>query len=196
LSRPQLLLQRPPSVALQLLAAAGAGAAAGTQAYTQPATRGDRFQKAEMAPPHRLLRCENDRRKKRVKCFGSEKLSGAREWLGDGAAKAMDLWWYYRGQGQRVRHHPGPACRLEHPLGPFPSKYLLNTSRIVHAHPTSPRSTGFCTIWGCISLSSSSSFVDGLRKFGIKQVYSVSRVGVLPGPGGLLEEATRQPTVP
>ena len=25
------------------------------------------------------------------------------------------------------------------------------TSRATHAHPTSPRSTGFCAIWGCIS---------------------------------------------
>ena len=31
------------------------------------------------------------------------------------------------------------------------------TSRATHAHPTSPRSTGFCAIWGCISSSSSSS---------------------------------------
>ena len=28
------------------------------------------------------------------------------------------------------------------------------TSRATHAHPTSPRSTGFCAIWGCISSSS------------------------------------------
>jgi len=31
------------------------------------------------------------------------------------------------------------------------------TSRATPAHPTSPRSTGFCAIWGCISSSSSSS---------------------------------------
>jgi len=30
------------------------------------------------------------------------------------------------------------------------------TSRATHAHPTSPRSTGFCAIWDCISSSSSS----------------------------------------
>jgi len=30
------------------------------------------------------------------------------------------------------------------------------TSRATHAHPTSPRSIGFCAIWGCISSSSSS----------------------------------------
>jgi len=28
------------------------------------------------------------------------------------------------------------------------------TSRATHAHPTSPRSTGFCAIWDCISSSS------------------------------------------
>ena len=32
----------------------------------------------------------------------------------------------------------------------------LLTSRATHAHPTSPRSTGFCDIWDCISSSSSS----------------------------------------
>jgi len=31
------------------------------------------------------------------------------------------------------------------------------TSRATHAHPTSPRSTGFCAKWDCISSSSSSS---------------------------------------
>jgi len=30
------------------------------------------------------------------------------------------------------------------------------TSRAAHARPTSPRSTGFCAIWDCISSSSSS----------------------------------------
>jgi len=30
------------------------------------------------------------------------------------------------------------------------------TSRATHAHPTSPRSTGYCTIWDCISSSSES----------------------------------------
>jgi len=30
------------------------------------------------------------------------------------------------------------------------------TSRAIHAHPTSPRSTGFCAIWDCTSSSSSS----------------------------------------
>ena len=29
----------------------------------------------------------------------------------------------------------------------------LLTSRATHAHPTSPRSTGFCAIWDCISSS-------------------------------------------
>jgi len=31
-----------------------------------------------------------------------------------------------------------------------------NLTRNTHAHPTSPRSTGFCAIWDCISSSSSS----------------------------------------
>ena len=33
--------------------------------------------------------------------------------------------------------------------------YSALTSRATHAHPTSPRSTGFCAIWDCISPSSS-----------------------------------------
>ena len=37
------------------------------------------------------------------------------------------------------------------------------TSRATHAHPTSPRSIGFCAIWGCISSSSSSSLTSGSR---------------------------------
>jgi len=39
---------------------------------------------------------------------------------------------------------------------PIPPLSTL-TSRATHAHPTSPRSTGFCDIWDCISSSSSSS---------------------------------------
>ena len=38
---------------------------------------------------------------------------------------------------------------------PIPPLSTL-TSRATHAHPTSPRSTGFCAIWDCISSSSSS----------------------------------------
>jgi len=34
------------------------------------------------------------------------------------------------------------------------------TSRATHAHPTSPRSTGFCAIWDCTSSSSSSLVSD------------------------------------
>jgi len=43
----------------------------------------------------------------------------------------------------------------QHPRSPIPPLLTL-TSRATHAHPTSPRSTGFCAIWGCISSSSSS----------------------------------------
>ena len=44
---------------------------------------------------------------------------------------------------------------LAHPRSPIHPLSTL-TSRATHAHPTSPRSTGFCAIWGCISSSSSS----------------------------------------
>ena len=30
---------------------------------------------------------------------------------------------------------------------------MMTDSRAAHAHPTSPRSTGFCAIWDCISSS-------------------------------------------
>ena len=48
-----------------------------------------------------------------------------------------------------------PPKRLAHPRSPIPPLSTL-TSRATHAHPTSPRSTGFCAIWDCISSSSSS----------------------------------------
>ena len=47
----------------------------------------------------------------------------------------------------------GPK-RLAHPRSPVPPLSTL-TSRAAHAHPTSPRSTGFCAIWDCISSRSS-----------------------------------------
>jgi len=42
----------------------------------------------------------------------------------------------------------------------------LDTSRATHAHPTSPRSTGFCAIWDCISSSSSSEITSWHRNYG------------------------------
>jgi len=42
-----------------------------------------------------------------------------------------------------------------HPRSPIPPLATL-TSRATHAHPTSPRSTGFSAIWDCTSSSSSS----------------------------------------
>jgi len=38
------------------------------------------------------------------------------------------------------------------------------TSRAIHAHPTSPRSTGFCAIRDCITSSSSSRDLENQRK--------------------------------
>ena len=58
-----------------------------------------------------------------------------------------------------VFHTPTPTHphkRLAHPRSPIALLSTL-TSRATHAHPTSPRSTGFCAIWDCISSSSSSS---------------------------------------
>jgi len=56
----------------------------------------------------------------------------------------------------RLHTHTHPPKPLAHPRPPIPPLSAL-TSRATHAHPTSPRSTGFCAIWGCISSSSSSS---------------------------------------
>ena len=55
----------------------------------------------------------------------------------------------------RLHTHTHPPKRLAHPRSLIPLLSTL-TSRATHAHPTSPRSTGFCAIWGCISSSSSS----------------------------------------
>jgi len=48
----------------------------------------------------------------------------------------------------------GKCFVLAHPRSPIPPPLSTLTSRAAHAHPTSPRSTGFCAIWGCISSSS------------------------------------------
>ena len=57
-----------------------------------------------------------------------------------------------------------PPKRLAHPRSPIPPLSTL-TSRATHAYPTSPRSTGFCAIWDCISSSSRYSVtVPGLTK--------------------------------
>ena len=54
----------------------------------------------------------------------------------------------------RLHTHTQPPRRLAHPRSPIPPLSTL-TSRATQAHPTSPRSIGFCAIWGCISSSSS-----------------------------------------
>jgi len=53
----------------------------------------------------------------------------------------------------RLHTHTHPPKRLAHPRSPRSPLSTL-TSRATHAHPTSPRSTGFCVIWDCISSSS------------------------------------------
>ena len=55
----------------------------------------------------------------------------------------------------RLHTHTHPPKRLAHPRSPILPLSTL-TSHATQAHPTSPRSTGFCAIWGCISTSSSS----------------------------------------
>ena len=55
----------------------------------------------------------------------------------------------------RLHTHTHPPKRLTHPRSPVPPLSTL-TSRATHAHPTSPRSTGFYAIWDCISSDSSS----------------------------------------
>jgi len=57
-----------------------------------------------------------------------------------------------RTRPSRLHTHTHPPKRLAHPRSPIPPLSAL-TSRATHAHPTSPRSTGFCAIWGCISSS-------------------------------------------
>ena len=56
----------------------------------------------------------------------------------------------------RLHTHTHPPKHLAHPRSPIPPLSTL-TSHAAHAHPTSPRSTGLCAIWDCISSSSSSS---------------------------------------
>ena len=53
----------------------------------------------------------------------------------------------------RLHTHTHPPKRLAHPRSPIAPLSTL-TSRATHAHPTSPRSTGFCAIWDCICSSS------------------------------------------
>jgi len=71
----------------------------------------------------------------------------------------LSLWWWLCTQTQtrpnRLHTYTHPPKRLAHPRSPMPPLSAL-TSRATHAHPTSPRSTGFCAIWNCISSSSSS----------------------------------------
>ena len=55
----------------------------------------------------------------------------------------------------RLHTYTHPPKRLAYPRLPIPPLSKL-TSRATHAHPTSPRSNGFCAIWDCISSSSSS----------------------------------------
>jgi len=58
--------------------------------------------------------------------------------------------------------HIHPPKRLAHPRSLIPPLSTL-TLRATHAHPTSPRSTGLCAIWGCISSSSSSDHLSSSR---------------------------------
>ena len=58
---------------------------------------------------------------------------------------------------EALAHSPS-QMPLSCPIAPLSQRVASAlTSRATHAHPTSPRSTGFCAIWGCISSSSSSS---------------------------------------
>ena len=66
----------------------------------------------------------------------------------------------------RLHTHTHPPKRLAHPRSPIPLLSTL-TSRATHAHPTSPRSTGFCAMWDCISSRSSSTFIN-LEKHCVK----------------------------
>ena len=65
---------------------------------------------------------------------------------------------------QQCHTHTHPPKRLVHPRSPIPPLSTL-TSRATHAHPTSPRSTGFCAIWNCISSSSSSQWCSREQQF-------------------------------
>ena len=63
----------------------------------------------------------------------------------------------------RLHTHTHPPKRLTHPRSPIPPLSTL-TSRATHAHPTSPRSTGFCAIWDCTSSSSLAEARKGPRQ--------------------------------
>ena len=78
----------------------------------------------------------------------------------------------------RLHTHTHPPKRLAHPRSPIPPLSTL-TSSATHAHPTLPRSTGFCAIWDCISSSSSSrrqrdsgthikSYASGMLRFRLR----------------------------
>jgi len=54
------------------------------------------------------------------------------------------------------------------------------TSRATHAHPTSPRSTGFCAIWDCISSSSMKLLVNNAHSEAQAALPSVVAPAALP----------------
>ena len=59
---------------------------------------------------------------------------------------------------------------------------LTMTSRAKHTLPTSPRSTGFCAIWDCISSSSSST--ARVCKWLTRQRPELTMALMASGPGG------------
>jgi len=88
--------------------------------------------------------------------------------------------------------HTHPSKRLAHPRSPIPPLSTL-TSRATHAHPTSPRSTGFCATWDCISSSSSSAVWDlgpaAPRRDGVHERAVVCRRASSPCPNKLFDAA-------
>ena len=74
-------------------------------------------------------------------------LSGEKS-LGEAKTKALNSDFH--------ENEPSAAARQAEVLRDYLKCAATLTSRATHAHPTSPRSTGFCAIWDCISSSSSS----------------------------------------
>jgi len=95
----------------------------------------------------------------------------------------------------RLHTHTHPPKRLAHPRSPIPPLSTL-TSRAAHAHPTSPRSTGFCAVWGCISSSSVKQAQSAVHEYGtmvkvkLRPIRRVACDGLLGAFGRVLAHAS------
>ena len=101
------------------------------------------------------FQCNNKRAQRSARAFlkASPATSHVRSPCGGAPQQRGPLTPQTQTRPNRLHTHTHPPKRLVHPRSPIPPLSTL-TSRATHAHPTSPRSTGFCAIWDCISSSS------------------------------------------